>query len=271
MADYGSSPDDISGLWGPEHESVLTPAMPEPTLIEPDPVMPASTNGNGNVSAKAHANGARLTMVEHETHEDVSRLARAIADSHVDVVRSADLQAARAEMEGAFTQQLAVALYELMAATNARFATAEEHINQRVHEAVEVHTSRLAATLDANHRAASEMSERIWAQVDSLRQRFAAPIDGLADFQRELRHEVGRLTDLVTAHSWESAQRSEAEVEQRDRHDERMVKAAGDLVDVAEVLAAMKGDLASLREEVAELRAAVAASGRKSRRWGRSG
>jgi hypothetical protein len=261
MADYGSPPDDISGLWGPEHEGVLTPAMPSPRTDEPDFVMPASTNGNGNGSANGHGTGARPTMLERETHEDVARLARAIAESHVDRVRPADLQAARAEVEGAFTQQLAVALYELMAATNARFATAEDHIKQRVNEAVEVHAYRLAATLEANHRATSEMSELMRTQIDGLCQRLVGPVDGLADIQRELRHEVGRLGDMVAAQGQdqgrETAPRTEPEVEQRDGHDERTMKAAEERRNVSGLLAAVRDDLALLRDEVAELRAAV--------------
>lgn len=264
MADYVSYPDDISGLWGPEGEGMLTPAMPDAPTKEPDPVLPASTNGNG--SANGHGNGPRFSLVDQDTHDDVARLARAIAESRADVVRLADLQAARAEMEGAFTQQLAVALYELMAASNARFATAEDRINERVNQAVEVHTTRLAASVEANHRAASEMAELIWNQIDSLRHRFVGPIDGLAAFQRDLRHEVGRLSDLVAAHSRDWAQRFEAEAGQRDRHDERMAKAADDLGDVPGVLAAMRDDLSSLREEVAELRAAVEQRSQKGRR-----
>jgi hypothetical protein len=271
MADYGSSRDDISGLWGPHHEGLLTPAMPEPRADEQGPVLPAPTNGNG--SANGHVAGARLAMVEQETHDDVARLAQAIADSHADVVRPADLQATRAEMEGAFSQQLAVALYQLIAATNDRFATAEEHISQRVNDSVEVHTSWLAASLEANHRAASEMSEAIRSQIDSLRQSFVGPIGGLTEFQREVRHEVGRLGDQIMAQARETAHQSTVDRELRERHDDWVVKTAGDLGEVSAVLAAMKDELGSLREQVAELRTAVddqGQNGRKSRRWGRS-
>lgn len=273
MADYASYPDDISGLWGPDSEGTLTPAMPETSAGDPEALLPASTKGTGNGSVNGHSNGARLAMVEQETHDDVARLARAIADSHADVVRPADLRAARAEMEGAFTQQLAVALYELMAASNARFATAEEHINQRVDEAVEVHTNRLEASLDAHHVVATQMLETLGNELDALRQRFIGPIDGLAAFRRELRHEVGRLSDLVTTQARESAQQSAVEKERRERHDDWVVKAAGDLSGVSGVLAAIKEDLTALREDVAELRAAVeqgGQNGRKSSRWGRS-
>jgi hypothetical protein len=274
MADIGLFSDDISGLWGSEGEDVLTPAPMTRAADDPEPPAPApATNGNGNGNGAANGYGTNHAVVETQTREDVARLAQAIADSRVDIVRPADLEAARAEMEGAFTQQLAVALYELMAASNARFAAAEEHINQRVDQAVEVHTTRLSAVLDGHHRAAQAMSEEISAEIDALRQRLGGPIDGLDAFRRDLRHEVGRLSDLVMARARESAQDSAVEADRRQRHDDWVVKAAADLGGVSGLLAEMKADLASLREEVAELRASVDLQGtsdRKSRRWGRS-
>jgi triphosphoribosyl-dephospho-CoA synthetase len=183
-------------------------------------------------------------------------------------VRRNDLHALRSELEGTFSHGLAIALYELMSASNARLARTEDLINQRVQEAVERQTVRLAATLDAHHQAASEMTEVVWREIDSLRQRFVGPIDGLAAFQRELRHEVGRLGDLVLSHAPETAQQTAAASQQRDDH--RRMK-SGNLGDIVEAMAAMKDDLGALRAEVAELRAAVEGteqSGRTSR-WRR--
>lgn len=240
VADVDVFSDDISGLWVSEHGDFLTPAVPATKAVDPETVLAAPvTNGNGN---------------------------RAIADSRADVVRPADLQAARAELEGAFTQQLAVALYELMAATNARFATAEDHINRRLSEAVEVQTTRLAAALDGHQQA-------IWTELQSLREQYGGPIDGLVAFRRELRHEVGRLSDLATAQARESAQQSAAERKRRERHDDWVVKAASDVSGVSGALSAISEDLASLRSEVAELRAVVnqgSQNGRKPFRWRRS-
>ncbi len=274
MADVDLHSDDISGLWKSERDDVLTPVIPATTAGDPESVVPAPvTNGNGNGSRNGNANTTRLTRVEEETRDEVARLAQAIADSRADVIRPADLQAARAEMEGAFTQQLAVALYELMAATNARFATAEDHINQRVSEAVEVHTTRLAAALDGHQQAAREMMAAIWTELQLLREQHGGLIDGLAAFRREMRREVGRLSDMVTAQARESAQQSAVEREQRERHDDWVVKAASDVIGASGTLAAISEDLALLRSEVAELRAVVNPSRQKDRkrsRWGRS-
>ncbi len=152
-----------------------------------------------------------------------------------------DLEAVRSELEGTFTHQLAVALYELMAASNARFAAAEDSINQRVDEAVERHVTRLAASLDAHHEAATERSRLIWAEMDSLRQRFIGPVEGLAAFQRELRHEVGRLSDLVSDHGQRAARPSGRRGGGAAELRRALAQAADDMGDVSEALSGDEG------------------------------
>lgn len=267
MADYASFSDDISTLWGPAGEGGLTPAPPAPLPREHEPPAqppePAITNGHGH----SNGNGGRLAVVEQDVHDDVRRLAEALTTNHADVVRRSDLDAVRSQLEGAFTHQIAVALYELMAASNARFATAEDHIKQRVTEAVEVHTTRLTASLEKHHRAATELSEFIWAELDAMRQRLNGPIDGLVAFQRELRHEVGRLGDLV-AEATEPPERPES-----GSGDDGSATSS-EASELASALTSLCEEVAALRREVAELRAA--GGGRRPRargsgRWARTG
>jgi hypothetical protein len=267
MADYASFSDDISTLWGPAGDSGLTPASPAPLPVEEmRPADPPAETATSNGLGYGNGNGAGVAFLEQDLHDDVLRLAEALATNHADVLRPTDLDAVRSQMEGAFTHQIAVALYELMAASNARFATAEDQINQRVIEAVEVHTNRLTASLEKHHRAGTELSEFIRAELNAIRQRLDAPIDGLAEFQREVRHQVGRLGDLAAEAA--SARRSEAESEASAG------AAAGELSEVASALAALRNDVAALRLEVAELRANGGGRRRKTRgsgRWARTG
>jgi hypothetical protein len=261
MADDTSYTDDISALWGPGDEPGLTPAPPATNGAGSRAGEPAVVNGSGNTNG----NGSVFRAPEGDRgrREDVARLTEAIARTPVDV-RRGELDAVRSELEGTFTHQLAVALYELMAASNARFAAAEDSINQRVDEAVERHTTRLTASLDAHHEAATEMSRLIWGELDSLRQRFIGPVEGLAAFQRELRHEVGRLSDSVAARGQE-ATRLDAEGDKG----QRVAQDAYDLGDLPEALSAVRKDLRALRSEVAELRSAVEGAERQERksRW----
>lgn len=260
MAEHESPSDDISTLWGPEVEGVLTPAPPKPTPSEDPRPVETVVRGNGHTNG----NATRMTVAEQDTREDIARLVDALAKNHGDVVHRTDLDAARAQLEGAFTHQIAVALYELLAASNARFASAEDHINQRVTEAVEVHTRQLQAVLDKHHRSTTELSEFIWAELDAVRQRMNGPIDGLVSFQRELRHEVGRLGDLVAAQTAEFARKAE------DDNERNVASGVGDL---ATNLATVRDDVAALREEIAELRRGLDGMGerqRRSRRWSRT-
>ena len=264
MADYASFSDDLSTLWGPAGEGGLTPApppsLPRETERAVEPQEPAVTNGHGN------GNGGRLAIVEQDVQDDVRRLAEALATNHADVVHRSDLDAVRSQLEGAFTHQIAVALYELMAASNARFATAEDHINQRVTEAVEVHTNRLTASLDKHHRAATELSEFIWAELDAMRQRLNGPIDGLVAFQRELRHEVGRLGDLVAEATGSPGRPAEGSAVAGGA-------TSAEVTELASALTSLSDDVAALRREVAELRAGSGVRRRKGRsasRWPRT-
>jgi hypothetical protein len=248
MADDASYTDDISALWGPDDGAGLTPAPSAP--------YGAGNHGGESPAVSGSGNGNRsLPAVEGGRREEVARLTDAIARQHVDVGPRGDLNAVRSELEGTFTNQLAVALYELMAASNARFAAAEDSINQRVDQAVERHTTRLAASLDAHHEAATEMSRLIWAEMDSLRQRLIGPVEGLAAFQRDLRHEVGRLSDSVAAHGKESTRQLDAEADLGQGDAQAQI----DMGDLSEALRTMKEDLRALRLEVAELRSAVEA------------
>lgn len=256
MADNATYTDDISALWGPEGEGTLTPAPPG------NGEGPARGNGNG------HGNGAGRPA-EREVADDVARLARALATSHIDVVRRDDLDALRSELEGAFTHQLAVALYELMAASTAQSAAAEERSHDRLEAVVEAHARRLADAIDAHHRASKEASELLRADIGSLCRRLAGPIDGMAAFQRELRHEVGKLGDEVGAHGQETARQAVA----REGDSSRVAAAVDALGDLASALETLRDDLAALREEVAEVRAAVTGTGpvgRRSRWRGRA-
>lgn len=211
MADNAPYPDDISALWGPQPEGVLTPAPPA-TREEP---APARRNGNGADAAGGNGAGTRVPAGEAGPRPDVARLAQAIAASHHDVVR-------------------------------------------------------LSAALDAHHRAAGERSEALRTEIDALCRRFLEPVDGLAAFQRELRHQVGQLGDILTAHGQDSVLQAAA----RDRHDATLRTVAERLAALSDAVAAVGADVATLREEVAGLRVAVdgvAANGRRIRWRGRSG
>jgi hypothetical protein len=280
MADHVSFTDDISTLWGPEGEGGLTPAPPaHPAAEDEGPAEPAVTNGHGN------GNGTRIAVVEQDTREDVARLVHALAGNRSDIVQRSDLDAVRTQLEGAFTHQIAVALYELLAASNARFATAEDHINARVNDAVALHTRQLAASMDKQHRATTELSEFIWAELDLMRQRLNGPLDGLVTFQRELRHEVGRLGDVLAANTVELTREVKEESERQaaagieltervKRSEEQAEAATSEVGELAGTLDAVRNDVAALREEVSELRRTldgIARRQRGSRRRRRAG
>ena len=229
MADHAQYPIDVTELWGPDGEAELTSALPFMPADELPPMNGTAPNGNGEP-----------VLVNTQTLEDVARLADAIAANHSDVLRRTDLDAMRKDLESAFTQQLAVALYELMAAWKSRFATAEEHINERVTASVETHTGRLASSMEASFYASLEMAEAVRSELVSFRKNLAG-IEGLTSFQRELRHEVARVGDLVAAPRPEAAHTHE----------------------VGETLKVLQKELAELREDISDLRAAVDVQGTK--------
>jgi hypothetical protein len=224
MADHAQYPIDVTELWGPDGEAALSPALPFLPADELRPVNGTSSNGNGEAAVG----------VNKQTLEDVARLADAIAANHSDVLRRADLDAMGKDLESAFTQQLAVALYELMGAWKSRFATAEEHISERVTASVETHTGRLASSMEASLYASLEMAEAVRSELAAFRKHLAG-VEGLTSFQRDLRHEVARLGDLVAAPRPEPAQSHE----------------------LGEAMKVLQKELAELREDISELRAAV--------------
>ncbi|MFN2504667.1 MAG: hypothetical protein ABR540_10675 [Acidimicrobiales bacterium] len=221
MAEPAQYPIGVAALWGPEGETEPSPFVPAAELRPVDAV-------------PANGNGESPPTVEKRTLDDVARLADAIAANHSHVLRKNDLDAMRQELEGAFTQQLAGALYELMGAWNARFATVEDHINQRMSASVEAQTGVLASSIEANFYAVLEIAETVRKDLGTFQDQLAG-VEGLPSFQREIRHEVGRLADLITA--------PRPEVAERDQ--------------LAATLKLMRSDLAELREEISELRAAT--------------
>ena len=175
MADTSRYSIDISALWGPDGEGVVGGA-------------PAILNGDDYLADLA-PNGRDREPVHRQRDEDVVQLAGAIAGNHADLLRRADLDAMRADLERAFTQQIAVALYELLTACNVRFASAEEHINEQLAAAVEAQTRRLAESLEATFYAAVDVGELVRSQIGAVREELARPDD--------LRQEIGRLSELV--------------------------------------------------------------------------
>ena len=226
MAEHPKYPIDVRELWGPDGEAELTPATPFTTAVPellPDHGNP--TNGNGD----------SMAGVTKQTLEDVARLANAITANHSDILRGSDLDTMRKELESAFTQQLAAAMYELMSAWNARLATAEDHISDRVTRSVEAQTGVLVSSIEANYYAVLEIAETVRGQLAAFRSQLTG-IEGLTSFQRDIRHDVARLRDLACTPTPASAE-------------------TGDLVETMKV---MRTELAELRQEISELRGAVA-------------
>ena len=223
MAEHAQYPIDVTELWGPEGEAELSPATsftPGPELL---PVDASPTNGNGE----------SMPGVTEQTLEDVARLANAIAANHSDVLRRSDLDTMRKELESAFTQQLAVAMYELMSAWNSRLATAEDHISDRVTRSVEAQAGVLVSSAEANYYAVHEIAETVRSQLAAFRGQLTG-IEGLTSFQRDIRHDVARLSDLASA------------------------PASAETGELVETMKVMRTELAQLRQEMLELRGTVA-------------
>lgn len=280
MADNESFPDDISGLWGAPAEGALEPPRASGTVT------------NGRTPTSAPTNGAHAEVVRDDSRENVARLADALAGHQVDVVRHSELSAVRAEMEDAFTQKLAVALYELLSASNDRFASVEDHMGQRlqdvadrVGESVKSQGDRLAMAIDVQQRATADLARSVRDELREVSDRFCAPIDALATFERDVRHEVGRVGDLVEAHNADAARRSEehaeragragADLSQRlDGSETRVAAATESLARISARMASVQSDLTEVREAVRALREEVAGLRERAgarRRWGRSG
>lgn len=176
MADTPRYSIDMSALWGPDGEGVVGG-------------VPATLNGDDYLADPA-PNGRDREPVDRQRDEDVVQAAEAVAGNHSDLLRRADLDAMRADLERAFTQQIAVALYELLTACNVRFASAEEHINEQLAAAVEAQTRQLAESLEATFYAAVDVGELVRSQLGAVREELARP-------DEDLRQEIGRLTELV--------------------------------------------------------------------------
>ena len=276
MADNESYPDDISGLWGVPQESALEPPRPNGTVT------------SGRDSKPAMANGSHAEVAVGYPPDNVARLADALAGHQVDVVRHAELGAVRAEMEDAFTQKLAVALYELLSASNERFSSVEDRMDRRLqgvattlNQSIVAQTDRLAAAIDTQQRLAADIARSARDELSEISDRFSAPLEALATFEREVRHEVGRVGDLVAAHNAEAVRRAEDTVaagaslsELLERSELRDAATTETLEKISERMASVQGDLTEMHEAIRTLREEVStlrgrAGGR--RRWGRSG
>lgn len=278
MAESRSFSDDISGLWGTEEGGPLEPARNGAPSRDP-------------VADAAPTNGTPAPVVEAHAPEAVAALSRALAAHQVDVVSKAELRAVRAELEGAFTHQLAVALYELLAASNDRFASAEGHIDQRLDaiadrlaEAVESRADRLAATIEALQGVSADEVAAVRSELVAMREQLTpvggqapGPGDALVAFQREIRHEVGRFGDMVAEQGASLARRADADAQWRaadrlqlserlERSETGAVEAADRLGDVSERLTSLQDDVSTLREAITDLRQAVGGRRRKGRR-----
>lgn len=240
MADSTGS-DDFSALWGPEGEVVLEPVGRRTgngagSGHEPGPDEVGHANGNG-----AHPMAADQAAPA-APEETVARLAAALTGQR-DVIPKTDLDVLRRELEGAFTHRLAVGMYELLTASNERLAATEDRMNGRIGEAEESHANRLAAALGENRRAFDEMATAVQERLD-------ATVAALAAFQRELRHEVGRLGDVAVG-AGQPATGSSAPVASSG---DGKGRSGSDIGAIVETLMTLRDDVASLREEVAGIR-----------------
>lgn len=275
MADDRSFTEDISGLWGAPKESALEPPRPMGTVTNGREPTPAPANGHAGVAAD-------------DPRDKVARLADALAGHPVDVVRYSELGALRAEMEDAFAQKLAVALYELLSASNERFSSVEDHMDRcmqavaaELGQSIRVQTDRLAAAIDTQQRMMADLARSARDELSEISDRFSAPLDALSAFEREVRHDVGRVADLVAAHNADAARRSEDAAEagaalcrRLDGSEVRDGAASESLEKITQRVESVQSDVTelrdamrALREEISGLRARTGAR----RRWGRSG
>ena len=259
MADMGSFSDDISALWGAPGESALEPPRPNGTVT------------NGRDARPAPTNGSRAAVAAADPRDHVARLADALAGHQVDVVRRTELGAMRAEMEDAFTQKLAVVLYELLTASNDRFSDVEHHVDQRLEDvsaelsqSIRAQSDRLVAAVDAQQRLTADLARSARDEMIEISDRFSAPMQTLWTFQREVRHEVGRLGDVVAAQGAEAARRAEEDAERTakasaalaERFDgsrERDEIASESLEAISERVTAVQSALADVHEAIRAL------------------
>jgi chromosome segregation ATPase len=277
MADEGPFREDISGLWGAPREGALEPPRPSGTVT------------NGRAHEPAPTNGAHADVATHDPGDNVARLADAIAGRQVDVVRHSELGTVRAELEDAFTQKLAVVLYELLSTSNERFSSVEDHMDRRLQavaaelgQAIRAHSDQLAAAIDVNQRATVDLARSVRDELIEISDRFSAPVDTLAAFQREVRHQVGRVGDAVDANGAEAARRADAEAERAaqasaalsERLDGSETRATQSLEKISERMSSVQTDLIEVREAITGLQEEIKSLRGRSgtrRRWGRSG
>lgn len=270
MADYEPYADDIAQLFGPREEAAVEPALDLPAADQ-NPAPSAgngSSNGNGN---GAHAGG------KQQSH-DMATLAEAIASRRHAAASRGDLDAMRSELEGTFAQQLAAGLYELMAASNDRLAAFEEQMNRQlgaVREAVGEQTRQVAGSVDSHRLAVSQEFDALRSQLEAVQGDLAGPVGAGTAFQREMRHEIGRLADLVAEQAGEAARRAdvtaasvaEARTELATALEQSAggaAKVSGELGVLSERVNQMQADIAALRQVVADLGETVAGMGKGS-------
>jgi len=198
MAEDPEFSDDISALWT-DQEETFAPPLPE----------------------------AGERAVDEEVADDAAdgaaRLAQSLAVQQTDVVSRAELERVRSEMEGAFTHELAAALYELLRASNDRFASIERRLDDiasRLHESVAGHVAKLAA-------------------------------------------ELGRLADAVEGQRSEAVLRADDDIVARRQLTERVGRAAAGvsakLEDISARVTSLQRHVAALHDTVAQLRRALPA------------
>jgi hypothetical protein len=239
MADHSTSSDDFSALWGPSGEGLLESGAPEANLdlaAEFRSIATATTNGNGVGLSVIDEPGIAVD------EDGVTRLVAELRTPLSDVVSRADLDIVRGEMEGAFTHQLAVALYELLTASNERLASVEDHLQRRIAESESAQADRLAVLVEEHRRATDEITTAVHEGLD-------AAIDRLAGYQRDPRHEV----EGLGGGAGDAPSSPEPEVLLAGVRDRR-----------ADELATLRDEVAALREELAEVRGALRSRPRKS-------
>lgn len=284
MADTGTYSDDISALWGAPSDSALDPPRPNGSVV---------ANGHSPAPGEQVPTNGRHTVAQVDNpRDDVTRLADALAGHQVDVVRRSELLDARGEMEDAFTHQLAVALYELLSASNDRFAAVEDHLARRLDEvaarlsqSVTAQGDRLAATAEAQQRATTDLARSVRDELVEISDRFSVPVEALVAFEREVRHEVGRLGDVVAAQEAQADRRTEQdrevaaaradelakEIEESERRAAATAQAMGDIIDR---ISSVQRDISTLHETITGLREEVTLLRRRTDRargpWRRS-
>lgn len=270
MADHASFSDDISALWVSQDDSLPDPARNG--AVRPDPEPDSGDEGEGAPA-----------VVEEREPDGVAALADALASHQVDVVPRRELDALRREMEGAFTNQLAVALFEMLNASNNRFARAEEHFDERLQaiadqlaDSLERHADHLASTIDAQQRANSEGAERLRNELAMMRDQAVAPSLTLASMQDQ----AARLAELVGQHERTTQQGADAvdrlvhtsgELSERlDGSVERAsVEHASRIDELSARVTSLQSDVAALHEAITGLREGMTA---RRRGWmGRRG